>query len=393
MENNSFKISAELLQKNAAKSSIRDLNAEFQRMGGNVIHKASKKGAVFQLSHLDEEYLETFRVRLFKELGLMEEKDVPEELKEKAAPAPRYGDQHKLRKGWNVRSPREFNEGIYNKEDRPVGEGDERPMAPRDRPVPEDRERKPQYQERSEYRPREETRKPEPPVKPKAPAKEPELSEEDISLINIVESGLKAGAVDDGDIIRFAYENKTPEDSIKRLKKLLWSNKCRGIREECPYHKKKFRFEDLMKACYGKVEGWENLESPFIKFLDIWSKNIEEMYGPFRDQKVEVVGKISSYKPVYRKDHEHLKMLIYDTEISIEESGGKPKMTRKLWVKIGINDFQKLLGESMLHVDDIIRFHGTCIFDTFFYDYWVIDLTQIEVVKESNGEVISAPVP
>jgi len=398
MEANSFKVSAELLQKNAAKSSIRDLNAEFQRMGGQVIHKASKKGPVFQLSHQDEEYLEKFRVRLLRELGVMEEKDVPEELREKAAPPPRYGEEHKLRRGWNVRSPREFNEGVYNQEDRNVGEGDERPRFPRDRPTPDEigekrRDIRPSDHGRPEYSQRESIRKPTPPVEKPTPAKEPVLSEEDLSLLKIAESALKKGAVDDGDIIRFGYEQKLSEGEVKRLKKLLWSNKCRGVREDCPYHKKKFRFEDLMKACYGKVEGWENLESPFIQYLDLWSKNIEEMYGRYRDQKVEVSGKISSYKPVYRKDHEHLKMLIYDTEITILDSGTEPGMTRKLWVKIGLDDFHKLLGDNKLRVDDIIRFKGTCIFDTFFYDYWIIDLTHIEVLKESSGEIISAAMP
>ncbi|MGA1821280.1 MAG: hypothetical protein ACMUIG_01985 [Thermoplasmatota archaeon] len=400
METNSFKVSAELLQRNAAKSSIRDLNAEFQRMGGKVIHKASKKGPVFQLSHQDEEYLEKFRVRLFKELGLMEEKDVPEELKEKAAPPPRYGDHHKLRRGWNVRSPKEFKEGIYDRDDRPVIEGDERPVPSRDRrPAPDDsrnmeRGRKPGFPRKPDFKPREEAVKPPAPIPEDQPAREePKLTAEDESLVKLVGSALENGAVDDGDIIRYAYESKLPENSIKRLKKLLWSNKCKGVREECPYHKKKFRFEDLMKACYGKVDGWENLQSPFIKYLDLWSGNIEKMYGEFRDQKVEVVGKISSYKPVFRKDHEHLKMLIYDTDVKTQGSDDEPKRTRKLWIRIGMDEFHRLVGDGMLRVDDIIRFRGTCIFDTFFFDYWVIDLTGIEVVRESQGEIISAPMP
>ena len=77
MDKSSFKVSAEVLQKNAMKAAIRDLNAEFQMKGGKVT--PSKKGDTYQLSHPDEEYLEEFRVRLLKELGLLEEKDIPEE--------------------------------------------------------------------------------------------------------------------------------------------------------------------------------------------------------------------------------------------------------------------------------------------------------------------------
>ncbi|RLF68962.1 MAG: hypothetical protein DRN57_02285, partial [Thermoplasmata archaeon] len=62
MEKGHFKISAELLQKNATKVSIRDLNAEFQMKGGEVIYKTSKKGDTYLLSHPDEEYLESFRL-------------------------------------------------------------------------------------------------------------------------------------------------------------------------------------------------------------------------------------------------------------------------------------------------------------------------------------------
>ena len=75
VEKNSFKVSAELLQKNAMKAAIRDLNAEFQMKGGKVT--PSKKGDTYQLFHPDESYLEEFKLRLFKELGLLEEKDIP----------------------------------------------------------------------------------------------------------------------------------------------------------------------------------------------------------------------------------------------------------------------------------------------------------------------------
>jgi hypothetical protein len=182
VEKGSFKISAEILQKNAAKASIRDLNAEFQQMGGKVIHKTSKKGDNYQLSHYDEAYLEQFRVRLFKELGLIDEKAAPEKGKKKGteapqvenvplppepprAPPPRYGDKYPMRRGWNVRSPAEFKQGRFTKDDviqAEVGqagsEGTEVPVpdpgteAGRDGPPPRSRGHKPRGPPMDDFR-------------------------------------------------------------------------------------------------------------------------------------------------------------------------------------------------------------------------------------------------
>lgn len=114
MGQSSIKLSAEVLFRNANKVSVRDLNAEFQRMGGQVIHKNSKHGSIYLLFHSNESYLEQFRIRLFKELGLSEELDIDSCTKMKAAPvqAPRYVDKHGMRRGWNVGSDKEIKDGI-----------------------------------------------------------------------------------------------------------------------------------------------------------------------------------------------------------------------------------------------------------------------------------------
>ncbi|MCK4236565.1 MAG: hypothetical protein KAX38_05565 [Candidatus Krumholzibacteria bacterium] len=363
-EKNSFKISAELLQNNAAKESIRDLNAEFQQKGGRVIHKTAKKGAVFQLSHYDDEYLEQFRIRLLRELGVLEDSEVPEELKKKQAPPPRYGDTHKLRRGWNVRSPREINEGITDEVyHSPKNKGESAEETAAGTPVEADeRPRGKSFEERWG----------------------------DIEkYMKLIEDARRNGAVDDGDIIRHAYAKESQEDRIKRLKKLLWDNRCVGNREDCPYGKKKFKFEDLMKARMGNVEGLENIDTPFLKFFEQWHKNVEGMYGPFRDQIVEVEGKISSCKPVYRKGSEHLKILVYDTMIKVKDGVGDPVPTRKLWVRIPLKDFDKILEGAGIRLEDIIKFEGKCIFDAYFNDYWIVDLKYVKVVKEGSGDIIS----
>ena len=381
-DKNSFKVSAELLQKNAAKASIRDLNAEFQRMGGKVIHKTSKKGPVFQLSHYDEEYLEQFRIRLLRELGVLEESKIPEELKKKVAPPPRYGDQHRLRRGWNVRSDRERKEGItddrYRKPTTPhpssaEGKGDSAASEVKEGKSGPEEEKAVDVREKVDL----------------TPVKSFEERWGNIDeYMKIVEGALGKGAVDDGDIIRYAYSTDTPDDRIRKLKKILWDNRCSGPKETCPYKRKKFRFEDLMKVRMGEMEGLDRIDSPFLGFYESWKKNVDNMYEPFRDRKVEVEGKVSSTKAVRRKGGEHLKMLVYDTLVKETGSSGDPVSTRKFWVKIPLDDFEDLTGEEKLRLGDIIHFEGKCIFDPYFNDYWIVDLERISVLKKGDGETI-----
>ena len=68
---NTFSVSSEELQKHAYKESVRNLNAEFQRMGGKVASKSLKGGLKIQLSHQDDEYLESFRIKLLDALGIL----------------------------------------------------------------------------------------------------------------------------------------------------------------------------------------------------------------------------------------------------------------------------------------------------------------------------------
>jgi hypothetical protein len=308
-----------------------------------------------------------------------------------------------MRRGWNVRSDREKKEGIYDKEDRMVPEGDHyremeershrsddrgprRRDGPRGPPRQQDRfrERRPPYHQTT----------PEPSIEDDEGTKSFDERWGDIDdFMVLIEDSLKEGAVDDGMIIKHAYNKGMDEAKIKKLKKLLWDNRCRGPREKCPHGKKKLRFEDMMKVCSGKVEGWENIDSPFLKFLDLWNENMQKMYGQYKDKQVKVEGKISSYKPVYRKGHEHLKILVYDTKVHEVGNEEKTADTRKLWMKITLEEFHSLLGEKKIHVDDIISFLGKCVYDKYFHDYWVIDIKEIDVIQENEGEAISAPQP
>jgi len=423
MEQKSFKVSAEVLQKNAMKASIRDLNAEFQRMGGKVIHKASKHGSVYLLSHPNDDYLEQFRIRLLKELGLLDEKEVPKELKGPVAQVPRYGETHHLRKGWNVRSEKEIKEGRFDDNVRIDPWRDQKAGQV---PPQEDSQQGPQNEDR--WRPgrsdrvMSEGRRPRPagprrgpPARRQAPPREgqdedvdpggePHADDEDEGsryrtfeerwgnvedLISIVQEALENGAVDDGEIIKFAYNRELPEPTIKKLKKQLWDNRCRGQREKCPYKRKKFKFEDMMRAIYGGEPGIENMDSPLIQFKDLWVANIERMYGAFKDRDVEVTGKISSYKAVYRKGFEHLKILAYDLKVKEAGSDGPASDVRKIWIKIGLKEYLELTQGKTIRIEDIVRLNGKCVLDPYFHDYWVMEVVSLEIVRQGQGEAIS----
>jgi hypothetical protein len=412
MEQKSFKVSAEVLQKNATKASIRDLNAEFQRMGGKVIHKASKHGSVYMLSHPNDEYLEQFRIRLFKDLGLIEDKGPPKESKQPEAQAPRYGETHRLRKGWNVRSEKEVKEGRFDDPERINPWKDRRREAPMDRPaseLPTDTgeagPRRPVPRGRPKRKGKGADQIPPSPEVEEGEGEEHSLDQDDDDdevnyktfeerwgniddLISIVEEALKQGAVDDGEIIKFAYTKELPEPIIKKLKKQLWDNRCRGPRDKCPYKKKKFKFEDLMRAHYGKVDGVQNIDSPLTRFQEIWTHNIEEMFGPFRDKDVEVTGKISAFKPIYRKGFEHVKILVYDLKMRVQGES-VAKNARKIWIRIDLKDYPGLTKGNTLRIEDIIKFKGRCVLDPFFHDHWIVNLSSIEVVREGQGEAIS----
>ena len=68
---NSFSIPAEILQKNSKKESIQVLNEEFRSKGGRVFFNTRKNVSYVQLNHSDPDYLEDFRNRLFREIGLI----------------------------------------------------------------------------------------------------------------------------------------------------------------------------------------------------------------------------------------------------------------------------------------------------------------------------------
>lgn len=82
----SFSVPANVLQAQGSKETVRKLNEEFKYKGGVVRFKSTTKGQSIKLSHPEEEYLENFRLRLLKELGLLEEEEEGGEKKKEGGP-------------------------------------------------------------------------------------------------------------------------------------------------------------------------------------------------------------------------------------------------------------------------------------------------------------------
>lgn len=345
----SFKVPADVLKENVMREDIRNLNAEFQKRGGTVQYRSTKRGGVFLLSHPDPVYLEDFRVRLLFALKLLPEKELTEELRRKL-----------------------------------TGEVEEKKPAVAEKKVSRVPEKKPPRRAVEERRPRE------PEVVKKAERVHyvpPEVR----PYYEHVKDSLMKGAVDDGDIIRMAYEKNYDEEWIRVLKRLLWSNKCIAPPEECPHRKKKMRLEDMMKMCFDKGEMCDYMQSYFSDLYPMWRENLDRMFGEFREKKVEVVGKISEVYPINRGRESHFKMLIYDTLVRPANKKGSYKKTRKLWIKVPYRDFAIFSNARPFHIGDIIRFTGKMILHDYFHDYWVINIDSMSVVEERGEEVIEIP--
>lgn len=344
----SFKVPADVLKKNVMREDIRNLNAEFQKRGGTVQYRSTRKGGVFLLSHPDPEYLQDFRVRLLFALDLLPKKELTEELKRRL-----------------------------------TGEVEEK--------KPEVIEKKKPLEEIPPKR-AVERRRPEEPVRVvKRIERVHYVPPEVMPYYEHVKDSLMKGAVDDGDIIRMAYEKNYDEEWIRVLKKLLWNNKCIAPPEECPHRKKKMRLEDMMKMCFDKGEKCDYVQSYFSDLYPQWRENLDKMFGEFKDKRVEVVGKISEVYPIERGKESHFKMLIYDTLVRPAKKKGSYKKTRKLWIKVPYRDFAIFSASRPFHIGDIIRFTGKMILHGYFHDYWVINIDSMSVVEERGEEEIEVP--
>jgi hypothetical protein len=325
---NSFSIPAKVLQANSQKESIRQLNEEFTTKGGRVSFKSTTKGQSVQLSHPDTEYLAGFEKRLLKECGLLEEEEASQE-------------------GSTSEAPKEEGEKDEERSETP----DERDISP-------------------------------------------VSSEVDSKAAALIEEAVSRGAIDDGQIIKYAYTKKAPDKVINTLRKKLWGNKCRLADKKCRFKRKQINFEETMKSCTGVRNDCEYVDSELLFLFPQWKKNVEEMFGEFKDKQVKVRGKISYAKFVEREEGagSHYKFLIYDTMVNNKEDSEdkEPKETRKLWAKVSEKDFNKMNTKEKFKMEDIVDIEGTIVWNSFFYDYWIEEITSMKVA-EAKGEMPIKP--
>ena len=329
---NSFSIPAKVLQANAQKESVRQLNEEFSGKGGRVSFKSSTKGQSVQLSHPDEKYLEHFQKRLMKECGLLEEEE------------------------------EEATQGT---------EGE---------PGKDDGEKKQEPEKRSGSAEEESDDGGAPDV--------------DSKVLALIEEAVSRGAIDDGQVIKYAYNQKAPDRVINQLRKKLWGNQCRLTDKKCRFKRKQINFEETMKSCIGVRNDCEYINSELSFLFPQWKHNVEEMFGEFKDKPVRVRGKISYSKFVEREEgtNSHYKFLIYDTMVNLQEDAEdkEPKETRKLWARVFEEDFNKMNTKEKFKMEDIVDIQGTIKWNAFFFDYWIEDVTAM-TVAESKGEMPIKP--
>lgn len=143
-----------------------------------------------------------------------------------------------------------------------------------------------------------------------------------------------------------------------------------------------------MRILHANVKGYQNIESPFGVFVESWANNIESMYGSFLDNNVEVICKISSFKPHYQKGKEHVKLLLYDLKMNVRGETAV-KDVRKIWARIDLSSYHDLTENMTLRLGDIIRIQGRCEMDPFNRQHMLTNITYVEIIRTGKGEALS----
>ena len=137
----------------------------------------------------------------------------------------------------------------------------------------------------------------------------------------IIKGALADGAVDDGMIIKYAYQQELEPEAIDKLRSELITHRCRNP-EFCPHKRKRIKFEDAMKSCLTAKEKCKYLSSDYLEFFDTWLQNVHAMFSEFEDRTVEITGKISHYRFVARGEAQtHFRILLFDTMVKDPSKG------------------------------------------------------------------------
>jgi len=246
---------------------------------------------------------------------------------------------------------------------------------------PSEPEGKPEHKEPA---PKEPKKEPKVEAPPKVSPLEPVVKE-------VFDAALELEAIDDGQILRYAYQNEVPEDVIKKIRKTLGGSRCKK-RGKCPYQKSLIKFEDAMKNCSGIMDKCEFLSSNLKVFYPKWRENVSQMFDRFIDKKIQVRGKISNYFHVSKPSSEpgaeaidEYNLLLFDTIITYWK---KDSETRKLWVKVPTQLLEKFNSKTPFHQEDIISVKGTLIWNESYFNHVLQDILEMKVEEEHGDKSI-----
>jgi hypothetical protein len=225
------------------------------------------------------------------------------------------------------------------------------------------------------------------------------------TALQIIDDALKAGAVDDGEIIKYGYTHEVPELQIIELRTILRNNHCTKLyrdldKEEyktkrvekkdwCAFTEdgKHAKFESVMRGCIGVNNGCEYLATKRLtKFYTQWKKNLDAMFAEFADEKVVVEGKISHWHrqdDIFGRKNAGWSILLFDTIVQRAKETTR-KDTRKLWFEVGDKTFERYNKKYSFCKEDIITITGTLRWNAPTHDYRIFNVRSMKLVKKQG---------
>ena len=203
---------------------------------------------------------------------------------------------------------------------------------------------------------------------------------------SMIERAMEEGATDDGQIIKWAYRHDVDPDEIIGLRKYLKSMKCRS-KARCPYKRNQMRFQDVMSLCKSAKGNCQFLEYDPEGFFEMWKKNRDGLFEEYIEGKVTLEGKIMEAREVTRSGNNRFFHLhLSDIQITpIERDDARePRYARDIRVEISRNKMLEFDRVSYFCMDDTVSIDGRIVFYKYFGDYWLMDVTGMEILERSG---------
>jgi len=203
----------------------------------------------------------------------------------------------------------------------------------------------------------------------------------------VIADALNSGATDDGQIVKWAYENNTGPTIISIIKKNLRSMKC-SSKVGCAHRHDRMGFINVMTSCISSTGGCPFLQYDLSQFYDTWKKNRDKQYGDSIGYKIIVEGKISEIKEVSRsRNDKFIQIHLFDTKLRTKNvsKAGEARYTRDLWVELPKNRMVEFDMSSHFCLEDTISVTGKIGFHKYFGDYWLRDVAHMETIERRGG--------